>query len=195
MPQARPRRFAEAARLVQLARLPRLRLAAGAPLVDFRAKRVDQLPVVPRLLHKIAHATAHRFNRQIDRAPSGHDDDRQEVVLLLDARQQIDPLTARRRVSRVVQIHQEKVVRAARDGIDHGIGRGDGIHADAFPFEQETQCVEQIVLVVGDEDARVNGARGNHDGPRLSKRRATPDSRRFSRQLLEKGILAAARHP
>ncbi len=57
---------------------------------------VDQLRVVPWLLNEVAHAEAHGLDREVDRSPAGHDDDRELPIERLHARQQVDALAARR---------------------------------------------------------------------------------------------------
>ena len=152
----------DAAGLVEFAPLVALQLAARASLLDLGAQRADELLVVPRLLHEVADAAAHRFHRKIHRSPAGHHDDREQAVVLLHAREQIDPLASRGGVAGVVEIHQEQVVRAARDGIDDRVRRRDGVHDDAFAFEQKAKRIEQIGLIVGNQNARRNGAGRGH---------------------------------
>jgi hypothetical protein len=120
--------------------------------------------VVPRLLDEIAHPAAHRFDREIDAAPPGHYDHRQQPIDLLHPREQIDPFAARRGVAGVIQIHQDQIERPRAQRRDRGVGRGHGVVLDPLPLEQETQRVEQVGLVVGDQDPRrhVTGNRSGH---------------------------------
>ena len=69
--------------------------AQRATELDLRAEDGQQPLVVPRLLDEVARAAAHRFDRQVHRAPRGHDDDRQRFVGRVDPRQQVEPLLAR----------------------------------------------------------------------------------------------------
>ena len=65
-------------RFGQLAPLGGVGLAPRAAGLDFLAQRREQVRVVPRLLHEVAHAAAHRLDGEIDAAPAGHDDHRQQ---------------------------------------------------------------------------------------------------------------------
>jgi hypothetical protein len=141
-------------RLGEIASLGRLAETPRAPGGDLLAQRRDQMRVVPRLLHEVAHAAAHRLNRQVDAAPTGHDDHRQQPVELLHARQQIDALTPRRRVAGVVEVHQHGVECARPQRRDRRVGRGDGVELEAVPLEQQREGVEQVPLIVGNQDAR-----------------------------------------
>ena len=137
-------------------------LTSFAALLDLAAQRGNELAVVPRLLHEVAHATAHGLDGEIHRAPSGHDNHRQRAVERLDAGQQIDALTPRRGVARIVQIHQEQIERL---GTERGKGRvrgGYGLHIDALRFEQELEGIDEVRLIVGDQDARLNRTGGIH---------------------------------
>ena len=74
----------------------------------------QEVRVVPRLLHEVAHAAPHRLDGEIHRAPAGHDDDRQQLVDAAWTRASRSmPFAARRRVAGVVQIHQQQIERAA----------------------------------------------------------------------------------
>jgi hypothetical protein len=65
---------------------PRADRPAGwrVPKLDLRADDRLQPLVVPRLLDEVAGAAAHRFDRQVHRAPRGHHDHRQRRIDLLD---------------------------------------------------------------------------------------------------------------
>ena len=59
--------------------------AARPSSTSVRSSRSRSL-VVPRLLDEVAHAAPHRRNREIDRAPAGHHDDREQAIDRLDPR-------------------------------------------------------------------------------------------------------------
>ena len=57
-------------------------LAAQRPRqLDLRAEDGQQPRVLPRLLHEVARAAAHRFDRHFDAAPRRHHDDRQRRIV------------------------------------------------------------------------------------------------------------------
>ncbi len=108
--------------------------------------------VVPGLLHEVAHAAPHRFDREIHAGPARHDDDGEEPIERLDAREQIDALTARGRVARVIQIHQDEIERARLERAHRRVGRRHRVVLDALSLEQELQGIEQVGLIVRDQD-------------------------------------------
>jgi hypothetical protein len=59
---------------------------------------------------------------------------------------------------------------------------------DLFPLEQETERIDEIGLVVGDQDSRLDGAHRVHDRWRGSKARATNT---FGPELRPKGLESA----
>ena len=83
--------------------------------------------------------------------------------MLLHAREEVDPFATGSCISGVVKVHQQEIVGATRDRIDDGFGRGDGLHRDAFPLEEEVKCIEQVALIVGDQNPRLNRGGGSHD--------------------------------
>ena len=87
------------------------------------------------------------------------------MIDVLDARQQVDAFAARRRVARVIQVHQDEIERACLQRRDRRFGRGHRVDVDPLPFEQEFQRVEQVRLIVGDQDSRrAAGNGGDHLG-------------------------------
>jgi len=75
----------------------------------------QELRVVPWFLDEVAHATSHRFDSDVDRAPPGHDDHRQITIERLDASQQVDAFTARSGIAGVVEVHQQEVERSGAE--------------------------------------------------------------------------------
>ena len=122
---------------------------------------------------EIAHAMPHGFDRDVDRSPAGHDDDGQLPVDGLDARQQVDALASGRRVAGVVEVHQQEVERPGGNGRQGGLRRTDGVDVNVLALEEEPQRIDQVRLVVGDQDARLDGARRVHVRRAWSKRHAT----------------------
>jgi hypothetical protein len=91
--------------------------------LDLRANDGEQPRVFPRLLHEVARASPHRLDGDVDAAPGGHDDDGEGRVVGADVRQQVEAFAARRRVARVVQIHQHGVEVVALDRLHDRRGR------------------------------------------------------------------------
>ena len=115
-----------------------------------RAQGRKQLRIVPGLLHEIGGAALHGFHRQPDAAPSRHHDHGQGAVELLHARQQVQAFLAGSRVEGVVQVHQQHVVLAVVQPIQHGFRRVYRFDLVAFPLQQQVQRFQNIRLVVGD---------------------------------------------
>ena len=84
--------------------------AEGAAELDLRAHDGQQPLVVPRLLDEVAGAAAHRLDRDVDRAPGRHHDDRQRLVGGADAAQQVEPFLAGGGVAGVVEVDEDDVV-------------------------------------------------------------------------------------
>jgi hypothetical protein len=159
------KRALNATRLVEIATFERDLTAPRAAGIDFGPQDRDELVVVPGLLHEVAHAAPHGFDRDVDRTPSGHHDDRELAVESLDARQQIDSLAARRRIAGVVQVHQQQIERARGDCRERSLRRPHGVDVNAFALEQQAQRVDQVRLVVGDQDSWLDGADRVHVPP------------------------------
>ena len=117
----------------------------------------EQPGVVPRLLHEVAGAAAHRLDRHIDARPGGQHDDRQRRVLGLQACQQIEAFLARRRIARVIQIDERGVEVRFVDRREHRRGRRHGLHLKAFALQEQLQGFENIALVVGEENTWGSG--------------------------------------
>jgi hypothetical protein len=147
--QVRPRLVAQHP-VLGLQALP---AAQRAPEIDLRPDDAEEPLVLPRLLHEIARAAPHRLDRQVDAPPGGHHDRRQRLVDRLQPREQVEPLAARRRVARVVQIHEDGVELALLDGAQDGGRRGGGLDFVAFGLEQQAQGFQHVRLVVSDEHA------------------------------------------
>ena len=69
------------------------------------------------------------------------------------ALEQLEPLLARRRVARVVEVDERHVeVRSLERGDELG-RRGGGGDVEALAAQQQLQRVEDVDLIVGDQDA------------------------------------------
>src|SRR5690606_6766225 len=122
--------------------------------LDLGAQDRDEALVVPRLLHIVARAPAHCLDRALDAAPRRHDDDGETRVARTEHAQQIEPLSARGGVARVVQVDEGGIEIAGLDRLDHAGGRTPRLDLEALRLEQETERLQHVRLVVGDEDAR-----------------------------------------
>ena len=125
---------------------------------------------------KLLRAAAHRFDGGVDAAPAGHDDDRQRRVVRAHAIEQIEAFAARRRVARVVQIHQQQVVRLvdARGRARRPTELTRSVSKPAS-VEQQAQRLQDVGLVVGDEDARA-WTRRRSASSRMPRHGSTGDS-------------------
>ena len=74
-------------------------------------------------------------------------------VELANAGEQIEPLLAGRRVAGVVQVDERGVEVARFEGRERAGGGGGRLALEALALEEETQGLEDVLLVVGDEDA------------------------------------------
>ena len=142
-----------------------LALAQRPAESDLRSEGGQQARVVPRLLHEVPRPAAHRFDRDLDGAPRRHDDDRQGRVGVLDAREKIEPFAPRRRVARVVQVHQEDVEVRRVEGREHAARRGGGLDRESLALQKETKGLEHVALVVGDENPVGTGGVWRFHGP------------------------------
>ncbi len=120
--------------------------------LHLRAQDGEQPFVVPRLLDEVAGAAAHRFDRDVHRAPRRHDDDRQDGVAGVDLPEQLEAFLARRRVARVVEVDQHHVVVALAERGERRRRRLDGVDLITLTLEQQPEGFEDIALIVGDED-------------------------------------------
>ena len=151
------RRFGEDRRAaVSLQRLVRgLELSSAAnraPQFGLRADDRQEAFVLPRLLHEVAGAAAHRFHRDIHRSPRRQDDDRQRFIGGVDALEEIEALLAGRGIARVVQIHQDDVVVLELERAQQLRRRRRGVDDEALGLQQQPQRFDDVGLVVRDED-------------------------------------------
>jgi hypothetical protein len=72
--------------------------------------------------------------------------------------QQVEPFLPRRRVPRVVEVHQHGVEVARFERREDARGRLRGLDLVLLRFEEQAERLENVLLIVGDEDARFSGA-------------------------------------
>ena len=104
----------------------------------------------PKAWDKIAGPELHRLDREIDRRPRSHDNDRQRIVERLNSRNHFQPFLAGSGVARVVQVHHEERVVALFQRRENTGQRCDRIHLVALRFQQNAERFEHVLLVVGD---------------------------------------------
>jgi hypothetical protein len=125
-----------------------------------RAQHREQPLVVPRLLDEVLSAAAHAFDGEVDRAPRRHQHDRRVRVEGADPSHGIEPFVARRRVARVVQIHEHGVGRTLAKSGDERFGISERVCGVSFAFQEKPQRLDDVALVVGYEDARLTCRHG-----------------------------------
>ena len=124
---------------------------------DLRPEHREQALVVPRLLDEVLRAAAHRLDRDADRAPGRHHDDRRVRVERADPRDRIETLVARRRVARVVQVHQHRIRRTRAQRADERLGVIERFGRVALAFQQQAERFGDVALIVSDKDSRGSG--------------------------------------
>ena len=128
--------------------------------------------VVPGLLDEVARAAAHCLDSQLDVGPGRHDHHGQRAVERLNAREQIEALLARSRVTGVIEVHQHDVEFVLLQcGEDFG-RRTHRCCPVTFSFQQKTERLQHIGLVIGNQDTGV----GLDHGWSMCQRTATPAS-------------------
>ena len=139
----------------------RLGAAGGASFVDLAPDDLDQRLVVPRLRHVAAGAAAHRLDGGVDVGPAGHRDDRQVRVPAVHLADQRQALRARRRVARVVQVHQEQVELAGVDLPRDLLDRRGARRLETGRLQGQPQRRDDVRLIVRDEHAGGFGGGGS----------------------------------
>jgi len=74
--------------------------------------------------------------------------------------QQVEPFLARRRVARVVEVHQHGVEVARLQRRENTGGRFRGLDLVLLAFEEQPQRLQHVGLIVSDQDARLRN--GGH---------------------------------
>ena len=127
--------------------------------------------VVPRLLHEIAGAAAHRFHGQLDASPGRHHHHGKSGVDRPKLRQQVKSLLSRGRIPRVIQVDQDDVELVRGDRLDNLRGLDRRFRLVAFSLEQQAQSREDVRLVVSDKNFRHGGAAVRREDRAASQRR------------------------
>src|SRR5262249_11977841 len=130
--------------------------------LDLRAQNAHEPLVFPRLLNEIASPSAHRFDGNVDAAPSRHYDDRERAVQCLNLREQREALFARSCVSAVVQVDKQDVEFFGGKLFHHRFRRGDSIDAVAFAFQQQAKRFSHVRLIVCDKNSRDDRSAGRN---------------------------------
>jgi len=143
-------------RLFELARPAGSGLAPCARLFQLAGNCLPERRVLPRLVHERPRAPPHRFDRRFDAAPTGHGDDRQELIARVHLAEQVQPFTPRRGVAGVVEIHEEQVVVLRAQPVAHLLHRARGIGVEPVAAQQQPQRGNDVGLIVGDEHPRPN---------------------------------------
>jgi len=65
-------------------------------------------------------------------------------------REQLEPLAARSRIARVIQVHQQQIEFAARHRFQQIRGRSRRLGHVALPLQQQAQRTQHVSLIVGD---------------------------------------------
>jgi len=126
--------------------------------LDLRPDDREEARVLPRLLHEIARAAAHRLDRDLHAAPRRHDDDRQRGIMRAQLREQIEPFLTRGRVARVVQVHQHRVELVAVDRLENRGRRSGRLHPVPLALQEQAERLQDVRLIVRDQHTR-NGWR------------------------------------
>ncbi|SRR5260370_42393178 len=107
-------------------------MTQSLPKIDLSTQDAQKPCVFPRLLQKVARATAHCFNGDFYAAPGSHHDDGETTVDNLDSAKEVQSFLPRGCISRVVQVHQYSVEFAALDCGQSFGGRRRGLCFVAF---------------------------------------------------------------
>jgi hypothetical protein len=99
-----------------------------------------------------AGAAPHRFNGGVDAAPARHHDDRQQPIAFVDLLEQVETLTTRGRVARVIEIHQDEVVVLRVETMTNFLHRRRRIDFETGTAQQHADGGDDILLVVSNEN-------------------------------------------
>jgi hypothetical protein len=121
--------------------------------LDLGPQNRKQPLVLPRLLNKIARASAHGLDRQVHVAPCGHHNDRERAVHRHNIGKQSQPFLSGGGVTRVVQVDQYRVVGRARKRVARELRGANDVNLVALRLEQQFNRFQDVLLVVGRQDA------------------------------------------
>ena len=127
---------------------------------DFHQPRV-----APGLLHEIAYAVLHGRDRQTYGGPSGHGYHRGSIRHLLQVTEHIQTFPAGRSIARVIQVHEEKIELAFRQGREQVRWGAHGFKDISVRLEKQLQSIQHVLLIVGNENSafgrlRIGGCLG-----------------------------------
>ena len=117
------------------------------------AQNRKQPLIFPRFLDKIARTPPHGFDRELNVTPRRHDNHRQGAVLRDNFREQIQAFPPGSCVAGVIQVHQHRVILSAPQGVAHQVRRAHHVHLVALGFEQKFDGIQDMLLIVGGENA------------------------------------------
>ena len=157
----------QGSRLLQrgVLRLEPLAGAQGAAQLHLGAHDGQQPRVVPGLGHEVPRSPAHRLHRQLHARPCRHHHDGQGPVDRLQAGEQVEPLLAGGRVAGVIQVHEEKIELAFRQGREQVRWGAHGFKDISVRLEKQLQSIQHVLLIVGNENSafgrlRIGGCLG-----------------------------------
>ena len=112
-----------------------------------RPDRIQQGQVIPGFRDEIEGSRLHSLDRQGDRSPGGHQNDRQIGAEGLDLPQQLEPLLARRGQGEV-HVHQDQFGLQPAYGRNRLFGSGHCLHLKTSPFQEkgERRAYPRIVI-------------------------------------------------
>jgi hypothetical protein len=114
---------------------------------------LQQPCVGPGFFHEISHAALHGLDGQPDGSPAGHHNDRRQVFVLLQQGEQVQTFLAGGGIAGIVQIHQQEIEFIVGKCFQQIRSRGHALGRITVAFQQQAQGVENILLVIGNEDA------------------------------------------
>ena len=143
----RQQRALDPLRMFELARGVRVGFPARSRLIEFAAHGLRERGVLPRFVDEGPRASAHRFDRCFDAAPTSHDNYRQQTIALVDLAEEFETFTPRRRIAGVIQIHEEQVVVPDAQSIAHFLDRAGGVGLEARTAQQQAKRGDHVGLV------------------------------------------------
>ncbi len=115
------------------------------------SQNTQQPRILPRLLDKVSCAAPHRLYRKVDAAPRRHHHHGQLRIYFLYAGNQVQAFLPGGCIPRVVEINQDSVEVLMRQCIEHQRWSSDHLQLIALRFQQQTQRLQNMRLVIGDQ--------------------------------------------
>ena len=88
-----------------------------------------------------------------------------QTIALVDLAEQLETFAPRRRIARVVEIHEEQVVVLRVQPIAHFLDGARGVGLETGAAQQQAKCGDDVRLIVGDQHAARDCRIGRCDGP------------------------------